>query len=210
VTAAAYGAFAVAAVVDWIAVGRSRRRLEKFAKPAALVALVAAAATLDPTVGTADRRVWFVVALVFSLVGDIALMLDADRFVLGLGAFFVAHLAYIGGFWTDPPAAGALAIAAVVTAAAMFPIARPILGAVGTSEPSLRGPVAAYIGVISAMVVSALAFGNALAAIGAVVFAVSDTLIAWNRFVRPFRASGVAVMVTYHLAQLALVVSLAR
>ena len=63
----------------------------------------------------ADRQVWFVVALVFSLVGDVALMLDSDRFVLGLGAFLVAHVAYIVGFWIDPPAVGAVGVAALVT-----------------------------------------------------------------------------------------------
>ena len=209
-TAVAFAVFAVAAVVDWIAVARADRRLEHIAKPAALAALVVAAAVIDPSAAATDRRWWFVVALVFSLVGDVALMLDSDRFVVGLGAFLVAHLAYIGGFWVDPPAAGAVAIAVVATAVVMAPLARRIVTAVGAGEPALRGPVAAYIGVISLMVVSALASGNLLAAAGAVTFAASDTLIAWNRFVRPFRGAGVAIMVTYHLAQLALVVSLVR
>ncbi|MFM8973030.1 MAG: lysoplasmalogenase [Actinomycetota bacterium] len=209
-TFAAYSVFALAAVVDWVAVARDDRRIEKIAKPAALAALVVAAVTLDPAVGAADRRVWFTVALVFSLVGDVALMLDSDRFVVGLGAFLVAHVAYIVGFWIDPPAAGAVLVALGVTAVVMAPLALRIVGAVGASEPGLRTPVAVYITVISAMVVSASASGNGLAALGAVTFAASDTLIAWNRFVRPFRASGVAIMVTYHLAQLALVVSLVR
>lgn len=209
-TAVAFLAFAVAAVVDWIAVARTDRRLEHIAKPAALAALVVAAVVIDPSAAATDRRWWFVVALVFTLVGDVALMLDSDRFVVGLGAFLVAHLAYIGGFWVDPPAAGAVAIAVVATAVVMAPLARRIVTAVGAVEPALRAPVAAYIGVISLMVVSALASGNLLAAAGAVTFAASDTLIAWNRFVRPFRGAGVAIMVTYHLAQLALVVSLVR
>jgi len=206
----AFLAFAVAAVVDWIAVARTDRRLEHIAKPAALAALVVAAVVIDPSAAATDRRWWFVVALVFSLAGDVALMLDSDRFVIGLGAFLVAHLAYIGGFWVDPPTAGAVLVAVVATAVVMTPLARRIVTAVAAGEPALRAPVAAYIGVISLMVVSALASGNLLAAVGAVTFAASDTLIAWNRFVRPFRGAGVAVMVTYHLAQLALVVSLVR
>ncbi|MFM7225239.1 MAG: hypothetical protein ACKO1Y_07390 [Actinomycetota bacterium] len=64
-TFAAYSVFALAAVVDWVAVARDDRRIEKIAKPAALAALVVAAVTLDPAVGAADRRVWFTVALVF-------------------------------------------------------------------------------------------------------------------------------------------------
>ena len=201
-----FGVFAIAAGADWIAVGRGRRRLEKIAKPAALAALIVAAVALDPAAG--DRRAWFVVALVFSLAGDIALMLDSDRFVVGLGAFLVAHVAYVVGFWIDPPTTVALAVAVLVTALLMFPLARRILAGVAGSEPALRIPVAAYIGVISLMVVSALASANVVAAAGAVMFAASDAMIAWSRFVRPFRGSRVAIMATYHVAQVALVLSL--
>jgi uncharacterized membrane protein YhhN len=58
------------------------------------------------------------------------------------------------------------------------------------------------------MVASALASGVPLAATGAVLFMVSDTLIAWNRFVRPLEWAPITIIVTYHLAQAALVVSL--
>lgn len=36
----------------------------------------------------------------------------------------------------------------------------------------------------------------------------SDAMIAWNRFVRPFRAADLGIMVTYHLGQAGLVLSL--
>ena len=39
----------------------------------------------------------------FSLAGDVLLMLPRDQFVAGLSAFLVAHLCYIAGFWTDGP-----------------------------------------------------------------------------------------------------------
>ena len=51
-------------------------------------------------------RAWFVAALVFSLAGDVLLMLPREQFVAGLSAFLVAHLCYIVGFWTDGPARG--------------------------------------------------------------------------------------------------------
>jgi hypothetical protein len=59
------------------------------------------------------------------------------------------------------------------------------------------------------MVACALASGNALAATGAVLFMVSDTLIAWNRFVRELNWAPITIIVTYHLAQAGLVLSLA-
>jgi len=64
--------------------------------------------------------------------------------------------------------------------------------------------------VISAMLATALATGNVLAAAGAVLFVASDSMIAWDRFVRRFAWAPVAIMVTYHLGQAGLVASLLR
>ncbi|MCZ7535098.1 MAG: lysoplasmalogenase [Acidimicrobiia bacterium] len=72
----------------------------------------------------------------------------------------------------------------------------------------LSGPVAGYMGVIAAMWVAALASGNPLAGVGGGLFVASDSLIAWDRFVRPLRWAGVTIMVTYHLAQAGLALSL--
>jgi hypothetical protein len=41
-----------------------------------------------------------------------------------------------------------------------------------------------------------------------VLFLVSDTVLEWNRFVRPVRSGPVAVHITYHQAQGLLVLSL--
>ncbi|MDZ4826434.1 MAG: lysoplasmalogenase [Actinomycetota bacterium] len=210
-TAAATIALVVAipfAAGDWWSRLRDDRRLEVICKPATLVALIVAAATLDPAAGEGDRRVWFVAALVFSLAGDVFLLFPA-RFIAGLAAFLVAHLCYVAGFWTDPPAATSLVVSAVFVSAVLAPVAFRILRAVREAGPRGDvGPVAAYVGVISAMVVSALASGNAVAGVGAVVFAGSDSLIAWDRFVRSRPWMSVTIMVTYHLGQLFLVLSL--
>jgi uncharacterized membrane protein YhhN len=171
--------------------------------------LVVAACVLDPAAGAGARRGWFVAALVASLAGDVLLMLPRDLFVFGLGAFLVGHVLYVVGFWTDPPGALELVVAVVIVIALVGPLAVRIVRSLG-DEPSLRPPVLAYIGVISAMLASALASGNVLAACGAALFVASDSMIAWNRFVRPFPAAAVAIMVTYHLGQAGLVASLLR
>ena len=169
-----------------------------------------AAALLDPAAGLDARRSWFVAALLFSLLGDVLLMLPREQFVGGLTAFLVAHLCYVAGFWTDRPTAAALAVSVVVTVVLIGALATRILPAVRRREAALVGPVAAYIVVIGAMVASALAVANPLAGGGAILFAGSDSMIAWNRFVRPFAGSAVAIMVTYHLGQAALTASLLR
>src|ERR1700687_5680181 len=87
---------AVFAVGDWIAVGRGAKRLEYVCKPATTAALAGVAATLHAADG--DRQGWFVAALVLCLIGDVFLMLPADRLVPGLVAFLFAHIAFSVGF----------------------------------------------------------------------------------------------------------------
>lgn len=198
----------VVAAVDWWAVATDRRRLEYVAKPATMVVLIAAALAIDPADGT--QRTWFVVALLLSLAGDVFLMLPKDLFVPGLASFLLGHLAYIAGLLSGPTSGTGLAVGLAIIAVALPLLGGRILRAVRSGdEPALLGPVALYVLVISAMVVSAGASGDALALAGALSFYASDALIAWTRFIQPLRWGRVAVMVTYHAAQLALVASLA-
>ena len=205
------------AVGNWTAKVRAGTRrsssvLEYVCKPATLVALIVAAGLLDPAADAHTRRVWFVAALVFSLAGDVLLMLPQDLFVPGLAAFLVGHLCYLGGFWADGPSPVALVIAAVVVVAFVAPLGWRMLGAIsGSDEPKeLRVAVAAYMAVISVMLATALASGNVVAGLGAVAFVASDSMIAWDRFVRSWAWAPVAIMVTYHLGQAGLVASLLR
>ncbi len=96
------------AVGDWVAKARRHTVLEYVCKPTALLALIGTALVLTPMHDAEARRVWFVAALVFSLAGDVFLMLPTDRFVAGLAAFLVAHVCYVGGFWTKGPGGIAL------------------------------------------------------------------------------------------------------
>jgi len=186
-------AFAVLAVLDWVAVGRQWRSVEYVAKPGALLALLGYAAT-----GEAASS-WLLAALACSLLGDVLLMLPGDFFIAGLLAFFAAHVAYVVDI---PAAAGPRLLWLVIVLASTAPISARLLRAV--PRIPLRSAVAAYMVVIAAMVSSALASGIGSAAAGALFFFASDTLLGWNRFVRPFANARVAIMVTYHLGQLGL------
>ena len=63
-----------------------------------MVGLIGLAVGLTPgSAGGDAARPWFVAALALSLVGDVLLMLPRERFVGGLVAFLLAHLAYIVG-----------------------------------------------------------------------------------------------------------------
>jgi uncharacterized membrane protein YhhN len=199
-------AAAVFAAGDWIAVARGNKRLEYICKPATLAVLLAIAMTLQPHIE--GRRTAFVVALAFSLAGDVFLMLPRDMFVAGLASFFVAHVAYIVGFRIGPSYTVSLVAGGLAVVVFVATIGRQVVAKVGEAEPKLVAPVSAYVGVISIMVMSAIGTHGALAASGAVAFMISDTLIAWNRFVRPLPWAPLAIMVTYHVAQALLVGSL--
>jgi len=190
-------AFALCAVADWVAVARARKHLEYVAKPAALAALIVYA-----TAG-AQPSGWLIAALVFSLLGDVYLMLPADLFAPGLVAFLLAHLAYIADF--EAPVTWRV-IWLVVLLAGSVPLALRIMRAV--KESALRPAIALYMTVITLMVASALASGSRLAVVGALLFFASDGVLAWNRFVHPFPRGPLAVIVTYHLGQLALATAL--
>jgi uncharacterized membrane protein YhhN len=209
-TAVAFmGLAGVTALVDWWAVAGRRRRLEYVLKPGVMVWLTAAALSIDPG-ATIATHVLFVAALVFSLAGDVFLMLERERFVAGLASFLVAHLCYAAGLAAAPSFRGAwLAIGYAIVVGPAAIVGWRIAVSVHRDDPVLLGPVLAYIAVISTMVAIAIGTGHALAIAGAGLFYLSDALLAWNRFITPLWGGSVAVIVTYHLGQGLLVVSLA-
>lgn len=196
----------VAAVVDWVAVAAPAKRLEYVAKPATLVLLVAWALTLEPVDGAV--RTWFVIALLWCLAGDVFLMLPG-RFVLGLAAFLVGHVAYVVGFVVGGLRTAWLVAGVVVVAVALLTVGGRVLRAVASGpRRALIAPVAAYMAVISAMVATAVGSAVPLAAAGAALFYASDAMIAEREFVEPRPWLPLAIIVTYHLGQAGLVGSL--
>jgi uncharacterized membrane protein YhhN len=196
----------VAAGADWLAVYHDNRRLEVVAKPLAMVLLIGAAVAVDPD--DPATRYWFVVALLLSLAGDVLLMLRQDVFVAGLGAFLLAHLAYVVGLLTSGVHAGGLLVGLVLAVAGFVLVGARLMVGVRRTDPALVTPVLAYLVVISALVITACGTGRALAIAGAVLFYVSDSLLGRQRFLEARERGNTAVMVTYHLAQFLLVLSL--
>lgn len=129
-----------------------------------------------------------ILGLALSAVGDFALAFQGEKpFLAGLSAFFAAHVAYIALFvlesgslkLTAEPWRMAVCLVLVIHASWMG-------GKLGRSVPAeLRLPVFAYIVVISLMGVAAAAYGSLTSLAGAVLFAVSDTLLATGKFLIP-------------------------
>ncbi len=194
------------ALLDWHAVAAHRTRVETWAKPATMVALAAVAVAMGATDHAPGR--WLILALVLGLAGDVFLLGDAEsRFLGGLAAFLVGHLAYVAAFVALGLGRPAWAAVGALVLAAALVLGRGIIPATARAGGvALAGPVAAYMAVIGAMVVTSWMTGDLLVGVGAAVFVASDTVLALDRFVAPRRWAHLAVMVTYHLGQALIVV----
>lgn len=162
--------------------------------------------------------------LLFSLIGDVLLIpQDNPRaFLFGLVAFLLAHVTYIAGFLY---AQSSLALernttAEVITAAALLFVAAATYAYLHPALGKMRLPVIAYSIVISLMVHRAFAIAwvhpgpgplPVLLAVGALLFFVSDVILAINKFrlagrmprYRPMNLS------TYYTGQLLIALSAA-
>ncbi len=154
-----------------------------------------------------------VVALALSFAGDFFLSRDGEKpFLAGLTSFLAAHLVYVPlflsvGGGTDmllwQPWRIGLAVLAILGAGLLL---RRLLPAAGTQ---MRVPVAVYTAAILAMLLAAATVPSPVILIGAVLFVLSDSLLAIGRFLLPEgsprqRPTGAAVWVFYYLAQMAI------
>jgi uncharacterized membrane protein YhhN len=202
---------AALAVGDWIAVQQRLFRVEYVLKPATLAALAATAVVAD----LGDPKPWVVAALVFGLLGDVGLMLSdghADPpFLAGLGAFLIGHGWYIVAF-LQAGVRGLYVISGLLIVAGIAGLALPAVlrGAARSAGRPFALIVAFYAAALSAMTVLGVGTGVVTTAIGVVLFLISDTLIARERFVAPVLNGDLLIIVTYHLAQFLILVGLIR
>ena len=196
----------LAAVTNWWSRVRDDARVEQWSKPlTTLLVIGLALASGAPR----DHIVIAVIALVFCLAGDIALMPVLDNFVAGLASFLVGHVVFIVlfasmGLHHARLAGLAIILAALLTASAGRII---VLGA-AHQNPALRVPVLAYLVVISSMAAFGWATGNWWVVAGSTLFVISDAVLGWRQFVRERPWMALTVMVTYHGAIAALALSL--
>ena len=194
--------FAVSAAVTVAAHALGRQSLVYVFKPVAtalLLLLVAAGPS-----GSSSYARAILAGLFFSLLGDVFLMLPADRFRSGLFSFLLAHACYVFAFTRDspcatppPPFVRCLALGAAVLPALWSGIPR-----------RLRPHVIAYVAILLVMAGQAASRAAHLhtapalqAFLGAALFVLSDSLLAWNRFRRGFPAAQALIHATYFTAQ---------
>ncbi len=162
----------------------------------------------------AERSMVIILALFCSFAGDVFL-LDDEYFIPGLGAFLVAHIAYIIAYRHHRNEEGTDSIAGLHRVRLAFPVILAGSGLVVVLYPalgSLKIPVIVYAAVICAMVlVSLFRYGRTSATsfwmvfLGAVLFMISDSFLAINKFLTPLPGAGFQVLLTYTAAQFLIV-----
>lgn len=143
------------------------------------------------------------VGLLFSLIGDVFLIVPQTYFIFGLVSFLFAHIFYATAFFKAGE--GEFKVASL----AAFLIGLLILALNYAGVPdALKIPVIVYAGAISLMLCFALNFyltkktPKALFALsGAFLFVVSDSILAFNRFTYEFFYAKLFILATYFTAQ---------
>ena len=151
-----------------------------------------------------NYALWIAIGLLFSLLGDAALLRPGQYFLSGLVAFLVAHIAYLIAFTrgTKFPARLSIWLLFLSVAAALYLFLS--LGLPG----ALKLPVAVYAIVLASMAGQAMGRYFVLrrsaarfAAIGALLFLVSDALLSIDRFRAPLPLASLLILAPYFLGQ---------
>ncbi|NBI30890.1 lysoplasmalogenase [Chengkuizengella marina] len=146
---------------------------------------------------------WLIcLALIFSIIGDILLMLPSDRFIQGLISFFIAHVVYVVAFPEFHEISGYSITVAILLILCTIVFALSIIPAVRREGGMLLIiAVLAYMGIITLMVYKAVISGEIILILGAISFYISDAILAWNRFIKTYPLGEFMLMFTYFLAQ---------
>jgi alkenylglycerophosphocholine hydrolase len=211
--------------LDWLAVGFSWIMIERVTKPMAMILVIIwTAAAAGRSMETMVMLLFL--AQLFGLAGDILLMLPSRWFLMGLGAFLMGHLLYISLLVLNinlvvqadgifELSLGWVLLILIIWAAGLLSFYR----FVAPKSPRLTMPLMLWVPIqvygwilsfllaISILaVISAPTFSASLILLplGAFLFNISDSLLAFDRFKRKMPKIRIWVMITYHLAQFSL------
>ena len=176
-------------------------------KPLTLILIISIVLIFQPS--EEKYKIFILVGLLFSLIGDVFLIFPERHFTKGLIAFLVGHIFYIFAFlipqgfnfnvWIFLP----IFLLGVLYLKIILPYA---------GEKAL--PVIIYIIIIAIMgwtalerFYSAQTIGALLAAIGAILFMLSDSILAYNKFRKQFGSAELIILSTYYTAQWLLALS---
>lgn len=170
-----------------------------------------------------DRSLSVLFALGFSFLGDTFLMYEHLKpiyFMLGLGSFLIAHIAYIVVYKHHVHQSNGDELMGLHRVRLAFPIILAGSGLLIVLFPhlgELKLPVVIYSVILILMVLNALfrynrtSYGSFWFVFsGALLFMVSDSLLALNKFLMPIPLGGIAIITTYIAAQFLIIEGVLR
>lgn len=210
--------FFVASAGEFMATWLQLNTLAEVFKPGIMASLI-----VYYFVSNEGRSRSVVFAMCLSLLGDVLLMLQSSAtamFIYGLFAFLLSHVFYILSYRQHREQNESQGLQGVQRARFAFPFILAGTGLIVVLYPvlgDLKIPVMFYALVLILMVVSALfRYGHTSAVsfwmvfCGAVLFMVSDSVLAINKFLEPVSHSTFWIMLTYCSAQFLIVSGLLK
>ncbi len=202
--------FALIFVLQLVAECYNLATLRYITKPLIVISLLVIFAISTKLKGRFHKRLF--TGLIFGLAGDVLLMLvwqNEAFFMYGLIAFLLCHIFYIRAFYLDFSSAPQLdkkGARIAIVLCALFSISFYVY--IRHSLGAMKLPVMIYTFIISLMMMMA-AFRNMrvnklsfnLILFGAIFFLMSDSILAYNKFVNSFDLAGLLIMATYMIAQ---------
>lgn len=155
------------------------------------------------------QEVLLVVALCFHSVGDV--LLDWDRttlFLPAVGAFLLGHILYLVTFRPDVMKLNQLILSkqVLVGTLILYGIAMAVLIIPHLPKDMLAMVVSYMIVIVAMALVAACAnYRTPWVVLGAMLYVISDSLIALNTFVRPLGAAAHLIWPLYYTGQLLIV-----
>ena len=188
----------ISAIITIRAKVRGNKSLQYVFKPLTMAAIILTA-FLDSSAPMSFYQQAILIGLFFSTVGDVFLINQERFFVHGLVSFLLGHLCYIAAFWTTPSLPNGIFY--LIYVAFFLIVLWKHLG-------KLKAPVIVYAVAIAAMSWLALSRyfeandgKTLLAFLGSISFVASDSLLAYNKFKKPFSIAQPLILGTYFLAQ---------
>ena len=203
----------VVTLINWYAAFSDKRKRFVATKPAVMILVI----LIFIYLGEFERvTIWFFAAMIFSLAGDVLLLFPKRFFLYGLLAFLCAQISYLIGFNTSfpPLLPGLIGLGLVIIFTIFFYLLIRKETQTKNHVKRMLPAILLYVFMLLAMAVSTCLnvfkpTWNPLAAwmtfFGGFFFLCSDLMLAVDRFIKRFKLAHGLVMMTYHLAQFALI-----
>ena len=211
-----FWSYLIVVLVNLVSHGFALPILELISKPL-LMPLLAGFVLVNLSGAHNNLKLLLFGALLFSWIGDVALLFDKAYpilFIVGLGGFLVAHIQYIFLFVKSAGRVTITKVGPFVVVTVIILYTGYLIQLLWPHLNELKIPVAIYALVLMIMGISAVTRigvgGRVLVIIGALFFVVSDSILAINKFYEPIQHGRILTMFTYTIAQLLIVLGIIK